>query len=114
MKKRLIFILGLAGIMLAGCSVYKLDVQQGNVIDPKQLALLKLGMDKQKVEFIMGTPLLADPFHPQRWDYVYLNTPGNGKTVEKRVTLYFEGNELARIDEHLDSAQLPKGGTAPK
>ena len=64
MKKRLIFILGLAGIMLAGCSVYKLDVQQGNVIDPKQLALLKLGMDKQKVEFIMGTPLLADPFHP--------------------------------------------------
>lgn len=99
MKKRLI--LGfLLVVLLSGCSVYTLDIQQGNIIAPHKVALLQPGMDKQKVLFIMGTPLLRDPFHPNRWDYVYTNKKQDKKRQEKRVTLYFNDNTLSRIVKH--------------
>lgn len=96
MKKRLILSLILAGL-LSGCSVYTLDIQQGNIVDADKLAMLQPGMDKQKVLFIMGTPLLRDPFHPERWDYVYTLKKQDKKMQEKRVTLYFDGGKLSRI-----------------
>lgn len=96
MKKRLILSLVLASL-LSGCSIYTLDIQQGNIIDQQKLALLQPGMDKQKVLYIMGTPLLRDPFHPERWDYVYTMKKQDKKRQEKRVTLYFKGNTLSRI-----------------
>ncbi len=96
MKKRLILSLILAGL-LSGCSVYTLDIQQGNIVDADKLAMLQPGMDKQKVLFILGTPLLRDPFHPERWDYVYTLKKQDEKMQEKRVTLYFDGGKLSRI-----------------
>jgi len=107
MQKLLIFTLSIASLALSGCSVYHLSVQQGNVIEPKQLALLKVGMDKQKVRFIMGTPLLKDPFHPNRWDYVYTIQPGGQPRKEQRVTLLFDGDQLAHIQKHLNPAIKP-------
>ncbi len=95
MRKILIPILVL---WLSGCSIYKVDVQQGNVIEPEQVAKLKVGMTKRQVYFLMGNPLLTDPFHKDRWDYLYMLTPGGGKTSRQVLTLFFDGDSLARID----------------
>ncbi|MGH8542545.1 MAG: outer membrane protein assembly factor BamE, partial [Gammaproteobacteria bacterium] len=77
--------------------VYRVDVQQGNVVTQEMLAQLEAGMDKNKVRYIMGTPLLADVFHQDRWDYVYTQQNGGDTPVERRVSLVFENDRLARI-----------------
>lgn len=82
-----------------GCSIYKVDIQQGNVIDPEKLAKLKTGMTKKQVVFLIGNPLLEDPFHKNRWDYIHSMKPGGEKTSRKVLTLYFEGDTLVRIDD---------------
>lgn len=78
--------------------VYRIDIQQGNVIDQEMLNRLEAGMDKEKVKFIMGTPLIMDPFHSNRWDYVYSMEPGGGERSQRRVTLYFRDDKLAYVD----------------
>jgi outer membrane protein assembly factor BamE len=76
---------------------YKMDIQQGNVVTPKMLMQLRPGMSKAQVRFIMGTPLLINSFHADRWDYFYQMRKG-GKIIEqRRVTLEFEGDSLARV-----------------
>ena len=70
--------------------VYKIDVQQGNVITQDMLAQLRPGMDKAKVLFIMGTPLVMDAFHQDRWDYIYTFQKGGGQREQQRATLYFK------------------------
>jgi len=83
---------------------YKLNVRQGNVLEPEKVAQLQPGMTMRQVQNILGTPLLTDPFHQDRWDYVYAFYPrGNReKGVERRLTLYFQGTILAGI-EGIDS-----------
>lgn len=83
---------------LASCA-YKPDVQQGNTFDDKQIAQLKVGMTQQQVVFIMGTALLKDPFHKNRWDYIYTITKGRAKAERRLLTLYFEHNLLSKIDD---------------
>jgi outer membrane protein assembly factor BamE len=76
---------------------YKMDIQQGNVITAKNLMQLRPGMSKSQVRFIMGTPLLEDSFHADRWDYFYQMRKG-GKIIEqRRVTLEFSGDTLAHV-----------------
>ncbi len=76
---------------------YKMDIQQGNVVTSKMLLQLKPGMTKSQVRFIMGTPLVVDSFHKDRWDYFYQLRQG-GKVVEqRRVILDFEKDLLARV-----------------
>ncbi|MBS4096267.1 MAG: outer membrane protein assembly factor BamE [Sulfuricella sp.] len=84
---------------LAGCSVspYKLDIQQGNVVTQEMVAKLKPGMTKSQVRFIMGTPLITDAFHADRWDYVYRYQKAGTLTEERQVALYFEGENLKRV-----------------
>lgn len=83
------------GTALPTIKPYKLDVQQGNVVTSKMLLQLRPGMTKSQVRFIMGTPLLQDSFHGNRWDYVY-QMRENGKIIEqRRVILQFE-NELLK------------------
>lgn len=92
--------------MLTGCSTkivpaitpYKIDIQQGNYIQPETLAKIKPGMTKSQVRFALGTPLMVDPFHANRWDYIY-RLQQRGKLVdEHKVALFFEGDILAKID----------------
>jgi outer membrane protein assembly factor BamE len=102
--------------MLASCSYiktlpglsfitpHKVEVQQGNLITPEMRRQIKLGMSRLAVRSVLGTPLVNDPFHDNRWDYVY-RMEKLGKVVEQqRMVLYFEGDTLARID---DSAMPP-------
>lgn len=79
--------------------IYKIDVQQGNVVTQEMLAQLQRGMDKKKVNFVMGTPIIQDTFNADRWDYIYTFKEGGSSTVERRrVTLVF-------LDEKLDHVE---------
>lgn len=94
--------LGLA----AGCSggkfgPYRIDVQQGNALDQESVARLKPGLSRSQVRFLLGTPLVVDPFRTDRWDYVYLYRKAGTLTEQKRVTLFFEDDTLARIEGDL-------------
>jgi outer membrane protein assembly factor BamE len=88
---------------LAGCSIHRMDIQQGNVLTEETLNRLVVGMDKRKVRGIAGTPLIQDPFRTDRWDYVY--TFLHGITREKQysyVTLLFQDNVLVDIKVHAE------------
>lgn len=83
---------------------HKIEVQQGNMITPEMREKISVGMSASTVRSILGTPLINDPFHTKRWDYVYVLERGGKQTGQQRLTLYFEDDHLARID---DSA-MPK------
>ncbi len=81
---------------LAGCSfpgVYKVDIQQGNVVTQDMIDQLRPGMTRSQVRFIMGSPLITDTFHASRWDYLYSIQPGGGQRQQERVSLVFNGND---------------------
>jgi outer membrane protein assembly factor BamE len=115
MKKLLIIITSIASLWLGGCSdfhlVHKIDVQQGNVIDQDDLNLLEPGMTRRQVQFIMGSPMVSDVFHQDRWDYIYRLKPGYGELTEDRVSVFFDGNALERIEGSMYPA--PEGKNAP-
>lgn len=99
MRNLLILILPtLLALGPAGCSVYKVDIQQGNTLETRQVNQLELGMSREQVTYLLGTPLIRDPFHPERWDYVYSFKPGGGELESAHLTLYFENGSLAKID----------------
>jgi len=91
-------------LVISACTVHKLDVQQGNVITKDMVERLKDGMTKRQVRFVMGTPLIEDLFHAQRWDYVYLSHPGDKSTADawRRVTIFFEKDQLTQVVSDID------------
>ncbi len=89
--------------LLAGCSSgskwgfpYKIDVQQGNWITQEQIALLQPGMSREQVRFALGSPMLTSVLHSDRWDYPYYYKPGYGDARERKFTVWFENDRLAR------------------
>lgn len=81
---------------LAGCSfpgVYKVDIQQGNVVTQDMIDQLRPGMTRSQVRFIMGNPLITDTFHANRWDYLYSIQPGGSPRQQERVSLVFDAND---------------------
>jgi outer membrane protein assembly factor BamE len=94
----LLLVLVLVAAPLAGCSMYRVDVQQGNVLTDEMLASLKVGMTKRQVRFLLGTPPITDPFHANRWDYVYSFRKGGAAEERRRLTLHFDGDALSRFE----------------
>ena len=89
----------LALVPMMGCgALYKVDVQQGNLFDAAQVDTLKPGMTKRQVLLIMGSPSITNPFDQTRWDYVSSIRRGRGSMESKDLVLYFEGDNLARIE----------------
>jgi outer membrane protein assembly factor BamE len=89
-------------ILLIGCSKlrpYRVDVQQGNVIDRKAMAQLHLGMSKSEVSSVLGTSLLDNTFNTNTWVYVYTNQLNGGKITKKKLILKFEADELVKINQ---------------
>ncbi|CAI8746573.1 Outer membrane protein assembly factor BamE [Pseudomonas sp. IT-P253] len=83
-------------LALAGCSfpgVYKIDIQQGNVVTQDMIDQLRPGMTRKQVRFIMGNPLLTDTFHADRWDYLYSLQPGGGERQQERISVIFSPND---------------------
>jgi outer membrane protein assembly factor BamE len=95
------FALGL--FLLAGCTMpsvtpYKMDVQQGNVVTREMVAKLKPGMTPAQVRFILGTPLVVDAFHKDRWDYVYRLEKGGRLIEHRRIVVVFKDDKLDRLE----------------
>ncbi|MAM57199.1 MAG: outer membrane assembly protein BamE [Salinicola sp.] len=93
-------VLLLAVSLIAGCSyfgVYKRDIPQGNLITQDMVSQLHPGMSRSQVAYIMGTPLLEAPFSSDQWDYVFYLDEAYGGTVEKRLTLTFQDDQLVDI-----------------
>ncbi len=100
-------------ILTAGCgsllpSFYTPPVRQGNYIDQSTVAQLHPGMTKQQIQRTLGTPLVTDPFHQNRWDYYYQYGKGGNILEQRRLTLFFSGDVLDRID---DGAMAKKGSS---
>lgn len=76
---------------------YKIDIRQGNYVTQEMVAQLKPGMTRDQVRFILGTPLVTDIFHADRWDYVYRFKPGRGEAEQRRLVVFFEENKLVRV-----------------
>ena len=77
--------------------VYKIDIEQGNLVMQDMVDQLQPGMKRRQVRFIMGSPLVEDTFNPDRWDYPYVIRNGPEIIREAQVTIYFEGDSLVRI-----------------
>ncbi len=97
----------LTSITLAGCvRSYRVEIQQGNVISAEQIEKLTPGTSRNEVRFILGTPLIADPFHAERWDYFYSLDPAKGEQVTKyRLSIWFENDLVTRTE--VEGAGLP-------
>lgn len=92
----------IVSLFLASCGLitpHKLEIRQGNLITPEMLARVKIGMTQQQVKTMLGTPLVIDPMHLNRWDYVYRFSQ-EGKLIEdRRLSLFFVNDSLKRIDD---------------
>lgn len=96
-------------VLLAGCNMlYKPEVRQGNQPGAETLAALRTGMTRHQVRLLLGTPPISDPFHPDRWDYVYtLGRAGDPVPVPAHLTLYFKNDLLSSAAGELAPATLP-------
>jgi outer membrane protein assembly factor BamE len=103
MHKLLTLLASVATLLLVGCSlpempgVYRPNIQQGNVVTQKMVNQLEPHMSKSQVKFILGTPLLVDVFHQDRWDYLYSMKPGGEERTQERISLFFEDDRLVAI-----------------
>ena len=94
-------------MLLAGCGFvpripgitpYRIEIQQGNFISQDMVAQLKPGMSKEQVRLALGTPLLTDIFHADRWDYVFWRERAGKKREQRKLTVFFEDGKLTRLD----------------
>ncbi len=91
--------------LLIGCqskllTVHKIDVQQGNALDIEMVNKIEIGMTQDQVQFVLGSPLITDSFHPDRWDYIYHFIPGYGEQEKRQLTLIFDRGEVIEINKH--------------
>jgi len=93
--------------LLSGCSYvpripgvtpFRIEIQQGNYISQEMVAQLKPGMSKEQVRLVLGTPLLTDIFHADRWDYIYWREKAGEKREQRKLTVFFEDGKLNRLD----------------
>lgn len=116
MRSKLIFLCVLlascSGTSMSWLSPYKMDIRQGNYITPEMREKLKFGMTRQQVRYVLGTPLVSDAFHGNRWDYVY-RLEQHSEIVEKqRLTLLFDGDNLVSIDDGTTVQTAPPAAVA--
>ena len=99
--------LALLGLGTSGC-VYRMNVQQGNYLDARQVVQVKEGMTRAQVRFLLGTPMLPDAFDRDRWDYLYYLKIGRlQKAEEQRLTIYFTDDKVSRIENVGAPTEVP-------
>ena len=85
--------------LMTGCEPHRIEIQQGNKLDSTAVSKLKTGMNRKQVAFLLGSPLLTDPFHKDQWDYIYY-LKSSDKTIQRsRLTVFFSNNKLIKIDD---------------
>lgn len=108
MNKKASIVLISCGLMLAACiKPYRPDIQQGNIINNSNLREIRFGMSKQEVLFILGTPMVIDPFNEQRWDYFYSNrNQHKSQTSQRLITALFDGDKLVKLEGDVDLSNV--------
>ncbi len=97
-----------------GC-VYRINIQQGNFLDQAAVGQVKAGMTRSQVRYLLGTPMVADSFNKERWDYIYYLKKGRTRHVDsRRVTVYFDGEKVARLDKPSDALAAEQAASAAK
>ncbi len=86
-----------AAAVLGGCSLYKMEIQQGNQISNETLAMVHPGMNAAQVQAVLGTPLMVDDFHKNRWDYVFYQKQPNGKVERKGAAVFFQNGAVSEV-----------------
>ena len=115
MRKSLFSLSLLTSLTLVSCStilnnlpgVYKLEIQQGNIIEQSMIDQLRPGMNKRQVVYIMGSPMLDDVFHKNRWDYFYYDKPDGEDKVQKQLSLYFENDQIVGVQGDFRPSSVP-------
>ena len=94
---------------------YRIDVRQGNMVTQEMVSQLKPGQTKDQVRFVLGTPLLTDIFHADRWDYVYRLQTGNGEVQQRNFVVFFENGKLVRVggDVVADAGEAANAAAKP-
>lgn len=94
----------LAACFSADACVYRINIQQGNYLEYKSVEQVQPGMTRSQVRYLLGTPMVADSFDKERWDYIYYLKKGRTRHVdERRVTVFFEGEKVARLEKPAQS-----------
>ena len=107
-------VLALAFALAAGGCVYRVNISQGNYLEAKAIDQVALAMTRSQVRYLLGTPMIADSFHPDRWDYLYYFKEGKTGKVERRlVTVYFAEEKVARIERPAGEFKDPKLPSSP-
>ena len=99
-------------VLLAGC-VYKIDIQQGNYVTQDVVAKLKTGMTRTEVRTLLGTPLLSDVFHADRWDYYFSYAKRGSQGDRKVFSVYFKDDKVASFTGDVQPPAPPPVGTPP-
>lgn len=99
--------------MVAKINPFKIDVRQGNYVSQDMVAQLRPGQTKEQVRFILGTPLIVDAFHSDRWDYVYRFQPGRGQVEQRRLIVYFQDNRLYRLGGDVTPGEVSDAPASP-
>ncbi len=96
-------------------SVYRMEIQQGNYLTQEMVSQLQSGMTRDQVRFVLGTPLLVDIFHDNRWDYVYRRgRAGSREIEERRLSVFFENDRLVRVEGDVTTGlEIPVAPAAP-
>src|SRR5580692_2757583 len=100
------------GALASGC-VYRINIQQGNFLDQAAVDQVKPGMTRSQIRYLLGTPMVADPFVKDRWDYIYYLKKGRSRHVDsRRVTVYFDGDKVAKLDKPTDAEAAAQDASA--
>jgi outer membrane protein assembly factor BamE len=96
----------LIAVVGVGC-VYRINIQQGNYLDPKAVEQLSVGMTRSQVRYLLGTPMVPNAFDTDRWDYYFYYKYGRTRKAEQaQITVYFEDDKVARIERPRGSAKV--------
>ena len=94
----LISLLGAA--LVAGGCVYRPNIQQGNLLEVEDVDKVEVGMTRSQVRYLLGTPMLADPFDPQRWDYLYTFRRGRDTKLDRsHFVVHFDGDQVSKVEK---------------
>jgi outer membrane protein assembly factor BamE len=90
----------LLSVLTCGACIYRIDIQQGNLLEEAAIEQAEVGMTKSQILFLLGTPMVTDSFHENRWDYTYFLQRGRSDDIERRwLIVYFDGDVVSRLEK---------------
>jgi len=91
----------LAAVLLLGACIFRIDIQQGNLLEESVIDQVAVGMTRSQVQFLLGSPMIADSFHENRWDYTYYFKQGRTQEIERRwFIVHFEADRVVNFDKN--------------